>query len=127
MIIISLVNVPERTKGYVSRYLIEISPSVYIGSLDSKTRDRLWDYVRGNCGANGYSTMAYSKNTAQGYEILTQGDSDYRTIAEIDGIKLIAKTIPKEKQYGRTGWSRYSRTKPRRVKEKVDESLNPEK
>lgn len=123
MIVLTLVNGLVSTKGYVSRYLIEISPAVYLGFLDAKTRDELWEHVKANCGSNGYATLVYTTNNAQGYEIMTHSKSEKREVIEYDGLKLISKKIPDHRKEQnstpkntgkrKTGWSRYSRRRQR--------------
>lgn len=111
MIVLTLINAQERTKGNVSRYLIEISPSVYIGHLDARTRDKLWNYVVESMPFKGYATLVYTSNCSQGYKIFTHNKVENKEVEEIDGIQLITKKPQHNEEDNhskKSGWSKYS-------------------
>lgn len=108
MIIVVLSLAPESTKGVVSRYLMEIAPGTFIGSLNAKIRDQLWDFIRGNL-KSGNAIMAFNDNSMIGHEIRTQNLSR-RTIEDFDGVPLIRIiTEGNLENASKTGWSKQHR------------------
>ena len=51
MIVLVLSAVPEGLRGHVTRWLMEISPGVFVGTLSARVRERLWDLVTENMKA----------------------------------------------------------------------------
>ena len=56
MIVISLTDCPMKLRGYLTKYLCEISTGVYVGKTSAKVRDALWDRVCDTC-AHGRAVM----------------------------------------------------------------------
>lgn len=109
MVIIILTNSPQRTRGYTSRYLLEITPTVYVGDIDAKTREKIWEYIRGNTGKTGTAVLCYTTNSSQGYSIKIQDNNPLtkNQKIQIDGIDVILKpTTPHTNNKNSTGWSK---------------------
>ena len=90
MIILNVTNCPSGLKGDLSKWLSEINTGVYIGRLNARVRDELWDrvctYVK-----NGQATMVYSTNNEQGYSYLVH-NTTWKPI-DYDGIVLMQRPI----------------------------------
>ena len=46
MTVIVLTNCPAGLRGFLTRWLLEISPGVFIGNPSARVRDALWHEVR---------------------------------------------------------------------------------
>ncbi len=74
MTIIVLTHCPVGLRGFLTRWLLEISPGVFLGNPSARIRDALWDEVRQYAG-NGRALLAYSTNSEQGYTFRTHATS----------------------------------------------------
>ncbi|QBI51844.1 type I-E CRISPR-associated endoribonuclease Cas2e [Streptomonospora litoralis] len=70
MTVIVLTNCPAGLRGFLTRWLLEISPGVFIGGPSARIRDILWAEVREYAG-NGRALLAYSTDNEQGYTFET--------------------------------------------------------
>lgn len=89
MVTMTVELVSPRLRGSLTRWLTETSSGVYVGNLNAKVRDLLWEAVTEEAGAVGRAVMIYSTNNEQGYAIKMHGDSK-RRIVELDGLQLVA-------------------------------------
>ncbi|MBB6171331.1 CRISPR-associated protein Cas2 [Nocardiopsis mwathae] len=70
MTVIVLTLCPEGLRGFLTRWLLEISPGVFIGSPSARIRDILWTEVRLYAG-NGRALLVYSAPNEQGFTFET--------------------------------------------------------
>ncbi|MES0835895.1 type I-E CRISPR-associated endoribonuclease Cas2e [Nocardiopsis tropica] len=108
MTVIILTNCPAGLRGLLTRWLLEISPGVFIGGPSARVRQVLWDEVRQYAG-NGRALLAYSTNNEQGFTFETF-DHKWRPV-DHEGMTLIqrpkhqiAEPVPVKK-----GWSKASK------------------
>ncbi|MFE2486469.1 type I-E CRISPR-associated endoribonuclease Cas2e [Streptomyces mirabilis] len=66
MTVIVLTNCPAGLRGFLTRWLLEISAGVFIGNPSAKVRDVLWDEVR-QYADQGRALLAHTTNNEQGY------------------------------------------------------------
>lgn len=93
MIVITLTSCPPKLRGDLSKWLCEINIGVYVGQLNAKVREALWDRICENIG-DGQATMVYSVSNEQHFEFRT-----YNTpweIRDFDGIKLMMRPCKNE-------------------------------
>lgn len=92
MIVVTLSKCPNKLRGDLTKWLIEIDTGVYVGNLNSKVRDALWERITDNI-KNGRATMVYSTNGEQKLDFRIH-NSDWEPI-DYDGITLVRhnKTI----------------------------------
>lgn len=90
MIVLVLTAVPPGLRGDLSRWLIEVAPGVFTGRVSRRVRDRLWDRVQAGVRGGSAVLVAASRDTEQGYEILTCG-RDRWVPADFDGLTLMRK------------------------------------
>lgn len=64
MIVLVLTACPIGLRGDVTRWLLEISPGVFVGHLSARVRDKLWDRVIGLV-KEGRAVMVYSARNEQ--------------------------------------------------------------
>lgn len=88
MITIAATAVPEHLRGALSRWLLEVTPELYVGTVSARVRDELWSAVAA-CTGDGMSVLIYPTNNEQGFDIRTAGTRRRRP-ADFDGMTLIA-------------------------------------
>jgi CRISPR-associated protein Cas2 len=93
MVMMVLRKAPAGLKGQVSRWLQEIGPGVYLGTLSSRVRDRLWQRVCEQL-RQGSAVLVMSDANEQGYSVKTSGMPPY-AFRDFDGLWL-AKRPPIE-------------------------------
>lgn len=108
-----LTAVPVGLRGFLTRWLLEIAPGVFVGRANPKVRDALWDRIVELC-KDGRAIMVFSAKTEQ--------DLDFRVhrhdweVVDFDGLKLIKRPTAQEAPANpmRPGWSnaaKYRRAK----------------
>ncbi|AWW43677.1 MULTISPECIES: type I-E CRISPR-associated endoribonuclease Cas2e, partial [Streptomyces] len=70
MTVIVLTNCPPGLRGYLTRWLLEISPGVFLGNPSARIRDLLWDEVR-TYADQGRALLAHTTDTEQGFTFRT--------------------------------------------------------
>ena len=88
MVVIILENASEKLRGMITRWMIETKPGVFVGSLNSKVRERIWQFVDDNTSRG--ALLIYSYNNEQGYRIEMIGEPT-RSLIDIDGLQLIKR------------------------------------
>ena len=89
MVVYNVTNAPQRIRGLISRYCIELRPGLYVGRLDKRMRLKLWDAIQEGAKAKTSAIMAWSCPTDQGYAIKSLGPTAH-LITKIDGIFVSA-------------------------------------
>ncbi|KOU65113.1 CRISPR-associated protein Cas2 [Streptomyces sp. IGB124] len=64
--VIVLTQCPVGLRGFLTRWLLEISPGVFIGGPSARIREALWAEVRQYAG-NGRALLAYNTDNEQGF------------------------------------------------------------
>ncbi len=87
MVVMILERVPVSLRGELTRWLIEPHAGVFVGHVNARVRDKLWDKC---CQARraGGVVQAWSTNTEQRFMIRTAGETR-RTVVDFDGLQLI--------------------------------------
>ena len=78
MVVYSLTNAPQRTRGLLSRYCLEVRPGLFVGRLDKRMRLKLWGVILDDAGERTTAVMAWSRPTAQGYAFRSHGPAARR-------------------------------------------------
>jgi len=86
MVILVLRKAKPGLKGWVTRWLSEVAPGVYLGTVSSRVRDRLWARI-GEEIAEGAAVLIYPAPTEQGYTIQTAGKTSC-TFEDFEGLIL---------------------------------------
>lgn len=89
MMVMVLEAVPPALRGSLTRWLLEIRPHVYVGSVSARVRDRLWERATKTC-REGSVVMIYTSRSEQGFDIRTHGDASYRP-RDFEGLLLITR------------------------------------
>ncbi len=88
MLVIVVEKAPNRLRGRLGVYLVEVRSGVYIGDTSKRVREMLWEQVCFFC-EQGNAVMAWSTNTESGFDFVTHGQNR-RIPIELDGMKLVS-------------------------------------
>ena len=86
-----MTDCPPRLRGDLSKWLCEISPGVYVGTVSSRVRDAIWMRVCENV-KSGRATMVYSAGGEQRMEFRVHNTS-WEPV-DFDGIRLMRRPLP---------------------------------
>ncbi|MFI6967257.1 type I-E CRISPR-associated endoribonuclease Cas2e [Streptomyces sp. NPDC050255] len=105
MIVIVLTNCPAGLRGFLTRWLLEISAGVFIGSPSARIREVLWAEVQHYAG-QGRALLAHTTNNEQGFTFRTHDHAWHPT--DHEGLTLsrrpsISPSSPSNG--GKPGWS----------------------
>ncbi|MFJ9716131.1 type I-E CRISPR-associated endoribonuclease Cas2e [Streptomyces sp. NPDC101213] len=92
MTVIVLTNCPVGLRGFLTRWLLEISAGVFVGNPSARIRDALWNEVQQYAG-QGRALLAHTTNNEQGFTFLTH-DHAWHPI-DHEGVILIHRPAPK--------------------------------
>lgn len=70
MTVIVLTNCPAGLRGFLTRWLLEISAGVFVGNPSARIRDALWHEVQQYAG-QGRALLTHTTNNEQGYTFRT--------------------------------------------------------
>lgn len=108
MVVLVLTACPAGLRGYLTRWLVEISPGVFVGYVTSRVRDLLWQQVV-DLAKDGRALLVYAVRGEQRLGFRVHRHDWVPT--DFDGIQLMMRpTAPTEGAGGmRHGWSKASR------------------
>ncbi|MGR6924580.1 type I-E CRISPR-associated endoribonuclease Cas2e [[Actinomadura] parvosata] len=93
MTVIVLTRCPAGLRGFLTRWLMEISPGVFIGGPSARIREQLWLQVQ-QYADTGRALLAYTTDNEQGFAFETH-DHKWHPI-DHEGLILLRR--PKEQQ-----------------------------
>ncbi len=88
MLVIVVENAPDRLRGRLALWLLEVRAGVYVGKISKRVRDMLWGTLEQGI-ENGNAVMVWSSNTESGFDFMTLGENR-RIPKEMDGLKLVS-------------------------------------
>lgn len=87
MVVVVLERVNVGLRGELTRWLLELQPGVFVGKLNARVRDRLWEYICGKM-RGGSALLVHTANNEQGFAFRFWG-SPTRWPVDLDGLVLI--------------------------------------
>ncbi|MCW4629276.1 MULTISPECIES: type I-E CRISPR-associated endoribonuclease Cas2e [Marinomonas] len=93
MLVVVTENVPDRLRGRLAIWLLEIRAGVYIGDTSRKIREMIWEQIN-VLAEQGNVVMAWATNTESGFEFQTYGENR-RIPVDLDGLRLVS-FLPKD-------------------------------
>ncbi|WP_405643877.1 type I-E CRISPR-associated endoribonuclease Cas2e [Streptomyces uncialis] len=113
MTVIILTNCPIGLRGFLTRWLLEVSTGVFLGSPSARVREALWNEVRQYAG-QGRALLIHHSNNEQGYTFQTHDHSWHPK--DHEGLTLIHRPNPaaprnsaRTTEVPRQGWSKASK------------------
>lgn len=88
MIVVSMTNCPPRLRGDLTRWLLEINTGVYIGNVNARVRDALWQRICEHI-QDGRATMVFTAHNEQGMDFRVHNSTWIPT--DFDGIQLMLR------------------------------------
>lgn len=112
MITVILSSPPAKLSGHLTRWLMEVSPGVYVGKPNARIRDELWELITGTL-TTGRAIMTYpTRSNEQGYEVRVHRSQ--WTPIDFEGLTLMRHPITTAKGSTKSGWSHASRQRAAR-------------
>ena len=110
MVVIVLTACPVGLRGYLTRWLLEISAGVFVGRVNARVRDRLWGRVL-EMVKDGKAIMVFSAPTEQGLDFRVHRH-DWEPV-ELDGLRVMLRPADPTQTTPalRPGWSTASRVR----------------
>ncbi len=103
MTVIVVTACPIGLRGHLTRWLMEISPGVFIGNITTRVRALVWERVT-EMAKTGRAIMVFTADNEQGLDFAVHGH-DWTPI-DYEGLHLILRpntdTTPRSQK---TGWS----------------------
>lgn len=93
MLMVVTESVPDRLRGRLAVWLLEVRAGVYVGSVSRRIREMIWEQVN-SLAESGNVVMAWSTNTESGFDFITYG-SNRRVPVDLDGLRLVTFCPPK--------------------------------
>lgn len=92
MIIVISENLPQRVKGILCIWLLEVKTGIFVGNLNSKIEDRILKFLNQYMKSNSDILIVRNndKDTTQGFNIHYPYNSKNKLI-NISGLQLIQK------------------------------------
>ena len=110
MIVVVLTACPSGLRGDLTKWLFEICPGVFVGSVSARVRERLWERIVGLV-KSGRAVMVYSADNEQHLAFKVH-QPDWQPV-DCDGIGLIKRPAGTEDStlFGtpKKGWSSASK------------------
>ena len=100
--VLVLTAVPAGLRGDLTKWLLEISPGVFVGNVSARVRDHLWQRVRGET-RDGRALLVHNSDTEQGLTFESHGH-DWEPV-DFDGVRLMRRPVQATAPVRRTGWS----------------------
>lgn len=88
MLVIVIENAPDRLRGRLALWLLEVRAGVFVGAYSVKVRDMIWENVtQGIEGGN--AVMIWDDSNESGFDFVTCG-KNRRIPVNYDGLKLVS-------------------------------------
>ncbi len=88
LVVLATTAVPDHLRGALSRWMIEVTPGMFVGTLSAKVRDELWNAASSVVG-DGAAVLIHPDDTEQGFSLRTAGARRRRPV-DFDGLTLVA-------------------------------------
>lgn len=87
MTVIVLDCAPESVRGELCRWLLELKPGVFVGNINARIRELLWERICATQQTDG-GVIVYPAKNEQGFEMKLHGEPR-REVIELEGVQLI--------------------------------------
>ena len=72
MVVLILSAAPASLRGSMTRWLLEVSPGIFVGHLSARVREQLWELVRTYIG-EGRALLIWSVRSEQRFAVASLG------------------------------------------------------
>lgn len=95
MVVIVLSKVPSGLRGHLTKWLMEVAPGVFVGSVSARVREQLWGLVMAMV-STGDALMIQAARNEQG--MLVRNHRHAWTPVDFDGITLMQRPLAASKE-----------------------------
>jgi CRISPR-associated protein Cas2 len=88
MLLVVVENAPPRLRGRLAVWLLEVRAGVFVGDYPRRTREMIWEQVKGGIEM-GNAVIAWSAPNDAGFDFDTCGQNRRRPV-DFDGLRLVA-------------------------------------
>ncbi len=88
MVVLVLTACPPGLRGYLTRWLLEISAGVFVGKVSRRVRELMWSRTT-EMVRTGRAIMVFSARNEQGMDVLVHGH--HWEPVDVDGIRLMLR------------------------------------
>ncbi|TNM38293.1 type I-E CRISPR-associated endoribonuclease Cas2 [Nocardioides albidus] len=109
MVVLVLTACPAGLRGHLTRWLLEVSPGVFVGQISARVRDLMWARVL-ELSKDGRAIMVFHADTEQGLAFRVHRH-DWQVV-DVDGLSLMLRPHEVGGQSElRPGWSSVARAR----------------
>lgn len=106
MVVLILTSCPVGLRGHLTRWLMEVSAGVFVGRLNPRLREHVWNLVLES--SRGRALMVFKdRDREQGFGFLTNEHDWVPT--DYDGVTLMLRPGGRRTSSLKKGWSNASR------------------
>lgn len=103
MMVLVVTACPAGLRGDLTKWLFQISPTVFVGRPSARIREAIWKRTVELC-KDGSAILVWSSDNEQGLEFRTHR-TEWQP-ADYDGLTLIRRPARRHPPQRRTGWSK---------------------
>lgn len=107
MITLVLSASPAKLRGHLTRWLMEVSPGVYVGKVSARVREELWALTKANLDS-GRAILTYPTNKNEQGFIVEVHRSNWEPV-DMEGLVLMRHPVTTRSGSMKAGWSKASR------------------
>ncbi len=84
-----MIAAPEGLRGHLTRWMVEVAAGVFVGTPNSRVRDRIWDLLADRI-RDGQVIMVEPSENEQGWSVRTAGPDRWYSV-DYEGVILSAR------------------------------------
>lgn len=88
MMVIVTESVPDRVRGRLAVYMVEVRAGVFVANHGRRIREMMWQWVLEDVG-QGNAVLVWTTNTESGFDFETVG-TNRRVPIDLEGLKLVS-------------------------------------
>ncbi|GBC61452.1 type I-E CRISPR-associated endoribonuclease Cas2 [Desulfonema ishimotonii] len=88
MVVVEVENAPDKLRGTLTAWFLQVRAGLYVGTLSARMRDQIWVMITGVRDDLFSAVMVFPKNNEQGFGMRTFG-KNRRKVVNVDGLELI--------------------------------------
>lgn len=92
-------NVPTSLRGELTKWMLQLKPGVFLGTLSTLVGEKLWHKIQNRIG-EGRAVWVKATNNEQRFELTTCGNLKWK-VSNFDGLQLITHPIKKSLKKGK--------------------------
>ncbi|MDK6907083.1 type I-E CRISPR-associated endoribonuclease Cas2e [Actinotignum timonense] len=87
-VVVNAVAIPDHLRGYLSRFLSEVTTGLYVGVVSARVRDNLWQSAVSAAGSGSLTLIYNDAAREQGFALRSTGTGS-RPVLDLDGMLVI--------------------------------------